>query len=705
MLEYTLTQLKNYLLEHPEIENQLPESYVMGLKKFDPEHMETIHDVILALFEETQLNEEWSLVFKDQERYPLEPEFCDTYYLMHDNNTYQLLELCHQLFPENFTDYIVAIVTHPRLHSLVIPAFDMKKSAKFSGEQGLIVWDEFIYHHQQEKHNLSIIHFIEKFIEKKDELPYLGISPVPEYEVEALINLILTDEDLRYFNHYFSLKKKTLILNVLMNLDDLDFFEDPHHSEQLIDYIQGVSLNRLHSLNHFIETVGLQMIEAHFIIQAIKIFFRHPNDHESLSNIFIHLSILNIFTAENLVILSDIGNLDTISGLFIFLTDTGVMTDFYAQQLFQEFLPHLEVIEASNAFQLLLFGVVNEHEFTVENWQEILQLLVAGAPEDELNDFVMGILNTQNRLVRNINFEDWDDVEHINQAFNPSQSTHTASVHKTVSESTIKLKNTYSFDDEDTILSAMESYLKNLDQDNYLYSAALRAFHVIADQYLHYYDKKSQTSLLELLILTWLAVHDDEKRWGSKEDVLLLWVESLTDIKRDYQIDNPQYLDKQICGSGAFNKLIQGIASAHALTEIHYVTFNTFTLKLQASVQTLIIGYLRELANPLTLKAFFLFNKQCDTINKKGIVDFWPFMQDYLNRVLFDEFSCLFDSETDPKFQLSLESATDIQIVNLEQFQKEIAASKGYYQFCQFSLFSTVPDNPEEKRLLTLGDI
>ncbi|HBB53272.1 MAG TPA: hypothetical protein DCZ80_05175 [Legionellales bacterium] len=705
MLEYTLTQLKNYLLEHPEIEKQLPESYVLGLKKFDSEHMETIQDVILALFEETKLNEEWCLVFKDQDRYPLEPEFCDTYYLMHDNNTYQLLELCHQLFPENFVDYIVTIVTHPRLHSLLIPAFDMAKSGKFSDEQGLMVWDEFIDHHQLDKHNISIIHFIEKFLEKKDELPLLNISPVPEYEVERMIGIILSDEDLEYFNHYFSLNKKTLILNVLMNLDNIDFFAEPHHTQQLIEFIQGASLVRLQSLNHFIEMVRFYPLDAHLIIQAVEVFFRHPQYHEGLANILIHLSILNIFSEENLVILGEIGNLDTISGLFSFLTDSGVMTDLVAQELFQGFLPHLEAIESSNAFQLLLFGIVNEHEFTVENWQEILQMLVAGVPEDELNDFVMGILNTQNRLLQEIDVDEFDNLVFNNAAFNPSQSTHTSSVHQTVSESAIRLKNTYFIDNEEDALSSIEDYLKSLDQDNYNNAAALRAFHAIADNYYHYKDMKSKTTLLELLILTWVAVHDDEKRLGSKEDVLKLWVQSLNDIQRDYQNDNPRHLDKPICGSGAFNKLIQGIASAHELVEIRYLTLSTFTLKLKASVQTLMIDYLKALSNPQTLKEFLLFNQQCYSIEKNGVEAFWPFMKDYLSRILFDEFGSLFQSQTDPKFQLVLDSAEYIQIENTHQFQKEIGESKGCYQFFQFCLFSKISDNPEERRLLTLGDI
>jgi hypothetical protein len=702
MLESTLLDLKQYLLEHPEIESSLPELYVTGLKNFDLDDMQTIKPIILSLFLETVLDDEWTLVFKNKEKYPLEPHFCETYHMLHDNDTFRLLELCHQLFPDHFEDYIVAIVTHPNLFGITSKAFEMAKEGKFLGEEGLRVWDEFIDHHRQQKLNQAIVDFLSQFLERKSHIFQFDISPIPSYEVDNVIQLILESDALMHFNHLFNLEKRALLLGLFMTLDDEGLFREPKHVEAMISFIQTTGLFGLHSVNHFLEMAVLTHDTADIVIKTLEVFFNQPREHEYLANILIHFSILNILNIDNLLRLRETTHIDTVSELFSFLTNAGVMTEDNAEDLLIGFLPHLEEIERSNACQLLLFGIANEHEFHLEDWQEILNMIINQRPENELHDFVMGLLNHQHIGMEHFNFEEFElEIEEI--PFNPPQSTHTSSVHASVSESAIRLNNTYTIENAEKTVNDMETYLQSLDNADLVNAAALRAFYAITQYDYRYVDKVSDTSLYDLLLLTWMAIEDDEKRIGSKQDVRQLWVESLYDIQRDYhQNDNPAWADKNICGSGAFNKLIQGIAACHQLTELRYITMQTFAFKLKASIQTLMIDYLKLFANPNTLKAFLLFNQQCHSIEVNGVGNYWPFMKDFLQTTLFDEFKSLFKDAQDIRFVQVLESGEYASIENLNQFQKEIGASKGYFQFCRSCLFQKLPENDKEQRLLTI---
>jgi hypothetical protein len=101
-------------------------------------------------------------------------------------------------------------------------------------------------------------------------------------------------------------------------------------------------------------------------------------------------------------------------------------------------------------------------------------------------------------------------------AFNPSQSTHTASVHKSVSESAAQLRAHYNDnivgDNLERFIKDISTWLTEVPGNSLQTMAAKRCFPRLMAVDYTFTDPTSGVSMRQLLALAWIAIHDENKR-------------------------------------------------------------------------------------------------------------------------------------------------------------------------------------------------
>ena len=193
------------------------------------------------------------------------------------------------------------------------------------------------------------------------------------------------------------------------------------------------------------------------------------------------------------------------------------------------------------------------------------------------------------------------DAAAVAHVINPGQSTHTASVHRTVSESAIRLAKRYGSmieapGLEETIKKLQAQVLSLPGRKN---QAAKDCIKRITKVDYFYTDDKSGITTRQLLALIFLAISDDKTRRCSHEEAMARFVQGLYEIQRGYNldghgVDNGED-DRPICTGGTFNKLIATLVGVHPDFEIRYITRETAALKLPKVVQEEAMLYLTTL--------------------------------------------------------------------------------------------------------------
>lgn len=226
---------------------------------------------------------------------------------------------------------------------------------------------------------------------------------------------------------------------------------------------------------------------------------------------------------------------------------------------------------------------------------------------------------------------DYEAVVNINinvapvHGLNNSQSTHTASVHETSSESALKLYARY-HDNINTdeklgdVLTRFHSWINALplssteNNFNLRLTAARRAYSRLSNPNYTYKDPVSNVSTRLLLGLTYLAINDTEQSIGSLQDAGLALIDGMYQIQREYNINSQGRDtcgdDRCCCSPGTFNKIIESICSIHKDVIISFVTPTTAGLKLQCVVKQEALRYLTDLKNISQTK----YKKICNDI-------------------------------------------------------------------------------------------
>jgi hypothetical protein len=185
--------------------------------------------------------------------------------------------------------------------------------------------------------------------------------------------------------------------------------------------------------------------------------------------------------------------------------------------------------------------------------------------------------------------------------FNNIQSTHTASIHQSASESAVRLNNRYGR--TVNIYAPLEA-LRLAIQSNQTISTTpkrVAALNCLGNRFAPEHDSVDRTSRVshrQLLALSWAAIQDNNVRAGTFEDALKQVIEGLYEIQRGYNISitgvDDDQADRIICVGGTFNKLIEKLVGIHPDAQMLYLTPAAAAAKFQALVKEKATDYLNE---------------------------------------------------------------------------------------------------------------
>ncbi len=272
---------------------------------------------------------------------------------------------------------------------------------------------------------------------------------------------------------------------------------------------------------------------------------------------------------------------------------------------------------------------------------------------------------------------------------NGQQSTHTASVHRTVSESATKLLDRYGAQLDglnlDTIIATINTWAHALPPGNFNDTAKRCVERLTAPHYT-YSDVVSDVSTRQLLALSWIAVHDDSLRISSLADAEKQFCTGLYEIQREYNLSETGIdlggEDLHACSGGTFNKLMEKLVNIHPDVHIEFITMDTATLKFKTVIKDEANQYLCKRANPLTLNSFLSVTNHLKQLEKDGVEVIWDDIKYKVATRMFEEFHSLFVSKDDAKFTDFIDAGQYLEMDRLPSFQKMLFQSKGYQQYC-----------------------
>ena len=201
-----------------------------------------------------------------------------------------------------------------------------------------------------------------------------------------------------------------------------------------------------------------------------------------------------------------------------------------AQTQFNELMQYTNLLVGSPEIRAL-WGRVPGHTLTAAHWNRLIQICRAN---NQIN-LTIG----DRRLREFINQNLIPRAAHIQnqQAFNRRQNTHTASIHRTVSESATRLKEHYQEKIEARGLNHILQDIKNWVDEQPERDVEKRAIQQLVNSPFNFTDQGSQVTTKQLLALSWLAIHDNETRTATLEDAEDKFLKGLYDINRAYIVD------------------------------------------------------------------------------------------------------------------------------------------------------------------------
>ena len=222
-------------------------------------------------------------------------------------------------------------------------------------------------------------------------------------------------------------------------------------------------------------------------------------------------------------------------------------------------------------------------------------------------------VNNRNRLINNeITWANFYENIHPRaaQIINGTQSTHSASVHESVSDSAIALSRIYGQDisDDDVtnhiseLKSKIECFSPNETITVHIHEAAKRGIDRVANIDKEFQDPKSQLSIKQLIALTQIAAKDEGYRKHTYNHYLEAIILALYEIQRGYNlndncIDDMSEYDDTICLSGTFNKIIEKMVGILPDCHIHFITFDIIKFKAIQLVKNLIFQFFDDRAS------------------------------------------------------------------------------------------------------------
>jgi hypothetical protein len=289
---------------------------------------------------------------------------------------------------------------------------------------------------------------------------------------------------------------------------------------------------------------------------------------------------------------------------------------------------------------------------------------------------------------------------------NGAQTTHTASVHASVSQSATALKARYGKELKRQTLAAVikdvSQYINGLSDNDMKYAAAKRCITRItkSNGYGDFVDPTSQISTKTLLALVWLAAQDRSRRRATLADALTSLIDAFYQIQREYNISltgvDDKSRDSSMCPSGTFNKLVDGLNGIHDECQIVFVTKELAAAKLPRVVCAVLLEHLKA---PRPGDALTLLLTQLD---KDGLDLVWEVIRERVSQRMFEEFGTLYGGIDSAAFVGLIDAGIDTDVGAVVRDAKSLQAlpAAGFYAA---SAPSTNTDDGEENDLVDLA--
>lgn len=273
--------------------------------------------------------------------------------------------------------------------------------------------------------------------------------------------------------------------------------------------------------------------------------------------------------------------------------------------------------------------------------------------------------------------------------FNPRQSTHLRSVHRSVSTAAGRLKQRYGNNlvMEDRIAD-LQLFMRQFDEAEFKYQVAQRAIARLTHPAYVYIDAQSSVSILELLIYCFLAIQDPEKRVGSFADAKSAFIAALYEIQRGYNLDeageDDGLSDRPICASGTFNKLIEKLKGCHPDADFHYVSVELAQMKFPKLVAQYGFNYLMQVSRPKTARECQQVLALIYLLTQEGSIEvIWDSIRLRVEDELWSEFHEAYASDPQhPKFRALIEQGIYCASPNLGYVIAAVQQSKGFEDWC-----------------------
>lgn len=161
----------------------------------------------------------------------------------------------------------------------------------------------------------------------------------------------------------------------------------------------------------------------------------------------------------------------------------------------------------------------------------------------------------------------------------------------------------------------------------------------------HFEDTSSQVSTQQLLVLFWLAIHDQSRRQGTLEDAQVQLIEGLYEIQRGYNLTEQGIdeggSDRPICSAGTFNKLVEKLNGIHSEVEVLFITHEVARLKFPNIVKEEAETYLKHSS---------LSNDAWEKLKEDGVEVIWEHLKPKVEQRILDEFSPIYEDRKNTKF-------------------------------------------------------
>lgn len=285
--------------------------------------------------------------------------------------------------------------------------------------------------------------------------------------------------------------------------------------------------------------------------------------------------------------------------------------------------------------------------------------------------------------------------------FNANQSTHTASVHASVSKSATNLQERYgkyiSGNNLNNVITGISSWINALPS-TFKNNAAKRCIERITEPTYSYVEPVSELSILQLLGLSWIAINDDNLRIGDLTDAQNLFIDGLYEIQRTYNLSangmDDHGNDIPACTGGCFNKLIEKLCGVHPDVSIIFLTKETATYKLLSLIPQEVNNFLTLQTKKLktaenAIDFVDLIKNRIDNDGLDAVVSIkesyslWNVIVATIAKKMFAEFGSLYKSIDDPEFVELINAGIYCALEKVPDFQREVCESAGYQAYMQ----------------------